>query len=279
MKDIQTLIPDIYHLLDGDTDHECSEEFLEVAAEQFKDTLRRRLRSQDSKGAIRFSSLGKPACQVWYGINKPEAGEKITPQTHMKFMYGDILEPLLLFLAKEAGHDVSQEQAEVERDGVLGHIDAVIDGHVVDVKSASSFAFKKFAENRVQDDDPFGYIKQLSGYCHELNKPGAFLAIDKESGGLCLSPLDPDLCAENPPGPAIAEQRESVKLDSVPRCFSPIPDGKSGNEKLDLNCSYCAYKFDCWPGLRAFNYSGKPRFLTHVAREPDVYEFPPPAKG
>lgn len=273
MSNINELIPDIYHLLDGNTDHECNEIFLEAAAAQFKDSLRRRLRSQEQRGSIRFSSLGKPACQVWYGINKPEVGEPIDPQTHMKFLYGDILEVLVLYLAKEAGHEVSDEQGEVEEDGVLGHIDAVIDGHVVDVKSASSYAFKKFEENRVHEDDPFGYIKQLSGYCHKYEKPGAFLAINKESGGLCLAPLNPFLIEQNPPGPAIESQRESVKLDSVPRCFEPVPDGKSGNEKLGLNCSYCAYKKDCWPGLRAFNYSGKPRFLTKVVREPDVYEF------
>jgi len=271
-KTIDTLVKDIYEILDESTDCIATEAFLDVAAAQFKDTLRRRLRSQERRGSIRFSSLGKPDCQVWFAVNDPEAAEPITPQTQMKFLYGDLLEIVLLYLAKEAGHDVSDEQAEVECDGVLGHIDAVIDGHVIDVKSASPYAFQKFAENRVQDDDPFGYIKQLSGYCHEYKLPGAFLAINKESGGICLTPLDPEIVAENPPGPAIASQRESVALDSVPRCFTPIPDGKSGNEKLNLNCSYCSYKTKCWPGLRGFLYSGKPRFLTTVLREPNVPE-------
>lgn len=272
MADIKTLVNDIYHILDGDTDHECNEDFLEMAAAQFKDTLRKRLAVQLRSGTIRFSSLGKPDCQVWYGVNKPEAGDKVTPQTQMKFLYGDILEILLLYLAKEAGHEVGDEQEELECDGVKGHIDATIDGVVVDVKSASSYAFKKFEENRVQDDDPFGYIAQLSGYCTQKNMPGAFLAINKESGGICVSHLDPELIAANPPAEAIQRQRESVALDSVPRCFTPVADGKSGNEKLGLNCSYCDFKKDCWPGLRAFNYSGKPRFLTKVVREPDVFE-------
>lgn len=272
MPDIKTLVDDIYHILDGETDHEANEEFLEMAATQLKDTLRKRLSLQDRRGTIRFSGIGKPDCQVWYGVNKPEVGEKISPQTQMKFLYGDVLEILLLYLAREAGHDVSQEQHEVECDDVLGHIDAVIDGHVVDVKSASSYAFKKFEENRVHEDDPFGYIAQLSGYCHVLDKPGGFLAINKESGGLTFSPLSEKLAGENPPGPAIARQREAVANDSVVRCFDAVPDGKSGNEKLGLQCSYCAFKKDCWPGLRAFLYSGKPRFLTKVVREPDVLE-------
>lgn len=272
MRDIKTLVDDIYTILDGDTDHEASEEFLEMAATQLKDTLRKRLSLQDRRGTIRFSGIGKPDCQVWYGVNKPEAGEKISPQTQMKFLYGDVLEILLLYLAKEAGHEVSQEQHEVECDGVLGHIDAVIDGHVVDVKSASSYAFRKFEGDWTGEDDPFGYTAQLGGYCNVLEKPGAFLAINKESGGLALCRMPESLVRQNTPGPNIERQRESVALDSVPRCFVPLPDGKSGNEKLGLQCSYCAYKKDCWPGLRAFNYSGKPRFLTKVVREPDVLE-------
>lgn len=273
MADISTLVADIYNVLDGDNDHECSEDFLEMVAEQLKDTLRSRLRSQSHGGSIRFSSLGKPDCQVWFGVNHPEVGEKISPETQMKFLYGDVLEILLLFLAKEAGHDVSQEQAEVEEDGVLGHIDAVIDGHVVDVKSASSYAFRKFESDWTGEDDPFGYTAQLGGYCNVLEKPGAFLAINKESGGLALSRISPALVESNPPSTHIDRQRAAVALDSVPRCFSPVPDGKSGNEKLGLNCSYCSYKKSCWPGLRGFLYSGKPRFLTKVVREPDVLEF------
>lgn len=274
-SDINTLVEDIYSLLEDDTDHTCNEEFLNAAAEQFKEMFRRRLKKQERKGTIRFSSLGKPDCQVWYGVNKPEAAEKISPQLQMKFMYGDLLEIVLLYLAKEAGHAVSEEQAEVECDGVLGHIDAIIDGYVIDVKSASAFAFKKFEENRVQDDDPFGYISQLSGYCHQKGLSGGFLAINKDSGGLCFSPLDIDIAAANPPALAIERQRKAVDKPTVPRCFKPVPDGKSGNEKLGLNCSYCSYKSDCWPGLRGFLYSGKPRFLTKVVREPDVLEFNP----
>ncbi len=50
-------------------------------------------------------------------------------------------------------------------------------------------------------------------------------------------------------------------------------DGKSGNRKLGTKCSYCGVKHLCWDySLRAFNYSGGPRFLTQVVRLPDVPE-------
>lgn len=276
---IETLVDDIYQLLSEDTDHVCSEANLEAAAEQFKELLRRRLGKQERRGTLRFSNLGRPDCQVYYKVNMPEKGEPLPPQTQMKFMYGDVLEVLLLFLAKEAGHTVENEQLEVECDGVLGHIDAVIDGVVVDVKSASPFAFKKFAEDRLADDDPFGYVAQLSGYCNVLdNHRGGFLVINKESGGICFSPLSPAIIQANHPQAAITRQREVVNGTALYNRFRPVPDGKSGNMKLDTVCGYCDFKNDCWKdsnhgyGLRTFLYSQGPRFLTTVSREPDVYE-------
>lgn len=278
-KDISTLIEDIYYLLDEDTDHECSEQYLEEAAETLKELLRRRLAKQDKQGTLRFSNLGRPDCQVWYKVNKPEAAEKLSPQVMMKFLYGDLLEVLLLFLAKEAGHEVKDEQREVECDGVLGHIDAIIDGVVVDCKSASPFAFKKFENNQLEGDDPFGYIAQLSGYCHATGiDRGGFLVINKESGGLCYSPLSPEQIRRNDPAIAIERQRGVISADHIPSRFDAVPDGKSGNLKLSTLCSYCDSKLDCWKdsnngqGLRLFLYSQGPRYLTKVVREPDVYE-------
>ena len=62
-------------------------------------------------------------------------------------MFGDILEELLLFLAKEAGHTVTGQQDTLSISGVNGHRDAIIDGRLVDVKSASSYSFRKFKNN------------------------------------------------------------------------------------------------------------------------------------
>ena len=68
----------------------------------------------------------------------------------------------------------------------------------IDVKSCSSYAFKKFKEGRLRDDDPFGYISQLSSYVYAgkddplvTNKThGAFLAVDKQNGHICLDVYD-----------------------------------------------------------------------------------------
>ena len=278
-KQIETLVEDIYQLLDENTSHEVNEDFLEAAAEQFKEALRRKLSKQERKGSIRMSGLGKPDCQVRYKVNEPHLGEGMPPKAHMKFLYGDILEVILLYLAKEAGHTVEHEQLEVECDGVKGHLDAVIDGVVVDAKSASSYSFKKFEDGTLSQDDPFGYISQVAAYCHTTGiARGGFLVIDKTLGDLCFMELSREDIDANHPQVAIDRQRKVVSGDISPSRFDPTPDGKSGNMKLATMCSYCDFKYDCWKdsnggrGLRTFIYSNGPRFLTAVAREPDVYE-------
>ena len=117
-----------------------------------------------------FSEVGSPCWRkVWYKYHGQE-GETLMPHALLKFIYGDLLEELLLFLAEKAGNKVENQQGEVEiplRDGwvLRGRIDAEINGKIVDVKSASSFAMKKFESlGALRSDDPFGYEDQLTGY-------------------------------------------------------------------------------------------------------------------
>lgn len=282
MKSIDTLVEDIYHILSANNDHEPSEANVEAAGELFKDVLRTRFKARKPGGSVlRFSSLGKPARQLWYAQHAPEAQEEMPPSTYMKFLFGDILEILLLFLAKEAGHEVTHEQFEVEVDGVKGHTDAIIDGVPVDVKSASSYSFEKFKSGGLAFDDPFGYIAQLGGYAHALNKTdeAAFLVVDKTLGHVCLSVMDEVTIRGAKPEVRIKALRDALASPEPPqRCYDPVPEGKSGNMKLATGCSYCSFKKKCWAdanggrGLRTFLYARGPVFLTEVAKEPNVPE-------
>lgn len=282
MANIATLVEDIYKVLDQDVDHQVSEENIEWASTVFRQVLSSRFLKRDATSSpIRFSSLGKKDRQMWYAAHPPENIEKLPPSTSFKFLYGDLIEVLLLFLAKEAGHDVSMLQAEVEEDGVHGHLDAVIDGVVVDCKSASPYSFNKFKDGSFVFDDPFGYIPQISGYANKLGltKEAAFLVSEKVSGAITLAPVDQLTIEGNPPGPKIAHLKEIINGDTPPpRCYSDVPEGKSGNRKLDIGCSYCAFKDSCWAdansgqGLRKFMYGRGPVWLTKVAREPRVDE-------
>jgi len=277
-KSIETLIPDIHELFNPETDHEPSEELLDEFCTNLKEMLRLRLRGSSRREGqgIRFSSLGKPDRQIYFDHHPDEEREEpLLPSTYLKFLYGDVIEQLYLYLAKEAGHSVTDEQREIEVDGIKGHIDAIIDGTVVDVKSASSYGYRKFEEGAVEQDDPFGYVAQLAGYASVLtpDKDAYWWAIDKSSGDMCLSPLKKAVIRHYEPAQRIAELKEVVaQPEPPPLCYEPVPDGKSGNMKLPVGCSYCKHKFRCHPDARLFLYANGPRYLTTVALEPNVPE-------
>lgn len=278
MKDISTLIEDVYELFNPDEHHEANEEFLEILCLNLKDILRDRLAIQKNDRPIRFSGLGKPNRQIWYETHPDEDNppEKMQPKTYYKFLYGAVIEELLLYLAREAGHTVEATQHKVEYAGVTGSIDAIIDGKLVDVKSASPYGYKKFENNTVVQENPFGYVEQLAGYSNALNlsDEAYWWAAEKVSGDLCLSPLPQSVIKHYQPEPRIDELKEIQKDDTpIPeRCYSDQEDGASGNRKLSVGCSYCSHKFRCWDNLRVFSYSGAPRFLTKTVREPKVPE-------
>lgn len=275
MPNIETIPQDVYKLFQQDEHHDCNEDNLQAFGENIKQLVRERLATRPDSDPLRFSALGKPDRQLWYAANAPDKAEPMLPKQYLKFLYGDVIEQLMLFLIKEAGHTVEMEQAEIEVDGVKGHIDAVIDGVVVDVKSASPFAFQKFKKGTLFEDDAFGYIGQISGYSNVLTPDtgGAFVAFDKVAGDICTLAVPAEVADDFKPVPRIAHLKEVIASpDKPPRCYPDVEDGKSGNRKLGVNCSYCAFKWDCYPDLRGFIYANGPKYLTHVARLPDVPE-------
>lgn len=225
-----------------------------------------------------MSKLGLKGRQLWYDLHSTES-EEFKPQDLMKFMYGHILEAFVIFLAKEAGYEVTDEQKEVSIDGIPGHIDCRINGVLVDVKSASDYAFKKFKSGDIFVDDPFGYITQISSYGYsEGDKQAYFLVINKVTGELWLTGVV--LGSMNPAPHTAKKSKEIAKLDTPPeeKCYPEIPIGKSGNKGLTINCSFCLHKHVCWKdanegkGLRAFKYSYGTQYLTDVKKEPKVDE-------
>lgn len=277
-KRLEDLPNDVYALFDPNLDHEASEGLLDEFCNNLKQVLRSRLKASKPRegSSLRFSALGKPDRQIWFDAHpEPTLDEPLLPKTYLKFLYGDVIEQLYLYLAKEAGHEVTDEQKQVEVNGVKGHIDAIIDGTVVDLKSASSFGYKKFETGTVEQDDPFGYVAQLAGYASVLT-PGqdaAWWAVDKSSGDNCVSKLSKTTIKYHAPEERIEHLKKVVESEEIPElCYEPVPDGKSGNFKLPTPCSYCKYKYRCHPNTRLFLYSSGPRYLTKVVREPDVPE-------
>jgi len=277
MKRIQTLIPDIYYTLqrkDGWWTDELKEGFAKEVA------LRIQLQfGAKERGTLRLSKMG-PQCprSLWYSVHHPELAEPLPPWAHIKYSFGHLIEALTVSLAKASGHSVTGEQDAVHVDGIVGHRDCVIDGCIVDVKSAASRSMQKFKDGSIVQSDLFGYLDQLDGYVVgsaddplvTVKDKGYILAVDKQLGHMVLYEhiVRPDNIVRR-----IALYKEIVGRVSPPACTCEVvPDGASGNLKLGTAASYSAYKHMCFPALRTFLYAGGPVYLTRVVRKPEVPE-------
>lgn len=271
MTSLSNLVEDMYNTLKG---CDISEEAAEELATAIKDTVVNRL-SQRSKvrTTLTLSSIGKPLRKLWYDMNNPQDIEP-DGKDILKFLYGDIIEDILLWLAKVSGHNVTDRQKEVEHYGIVGHIDSIIDGEVVDVKSASPMSFNKFLKGELPSNDPFGYLAQIASYDREVgNGHPAFLAMNKVDGTVVL--YQPDADFDLPDTKELIKQvKDALDKPTPPdaKCYTDVADGASGNRVLSKGCQYCQHKCKCWQGLRAFQYSSGVKYFTHIEKEPTVEE-------
>lgn len=279
MKTIQTLIPDIYKVV-GSNEGWFNGDIAEDFSRELNLKLVERAKPRAEVSRLRLSKMGEQCpCQLWHSVHTPELAERPQPHALIKFTYGDILETLVIALAKAAGHEVTGEQDELTLDGVKGHRDCVIDGCTVDVKSINSLGFQKVKSGLVSTD-PFlrDYLDQLDGYAVAAYedpvvrvKDKAYIVfIDKVLGKLAI--YEHTIREENIRR-RIAEHKATVGLSVPPACTCRVvPDGKSGNLRLDTKGSYNPYKYCCNPNLRTFLYASGPVYLTRVVRKPDVIE-------
>lgn len=279
MSQITTLIQDIYKLFTSS--HTPDPQNVEIFGNNVARIVADKLQEPPQRGYLRPSNIGHP-CErkLWYTVNAPEAAEPVGAKAKFKFLYGDLIEALVLFLAAEAGHQVEGMQDEMELHGVKGKRDAVIDGVLTDVKSANTRSYDKFDRHLLDQpgQDSFGYRNQLRFYLEASdNDPkvqrkdrACFLAVDKELGDMCLDWHDKD---ETDWEALIASKRAMLESSEPPdRSFEDVEEGKSGNRRLTVPCTYCEFKKTCWPGLRTFLYSNGPMYLTHVVKEPKPQE-------
>lgn len=279
-KSLDTIVEDICRVIEGKGGWDATiTEFLSTSIANVAEA--RFSQEQVPRNYLSLSGLGSPCDRrMWYKINLTEKSEPLSAEALGTFFYGDLLEALVLSLAKAAGHTVEGMQDKVSVFGIPGSRDAVIDGVTVDVKSASKYGFEKFRNHRLREDDPFGYISQLSSYVYAgktdplvKNKTeGAFLVVQKDRFKLCLDKYD---FTEE-----IAKKEEEVarvkKLVAGPipeDRIPPVPQSKtSENTVLSTTCGYCDFRKVCWPEARTFLYSTGPVYMVDVVNEPRVTE-------
>jgi len=299
-KSIDTLVPDIYDVFLKP--HEISQENLDALGDNLKNCVKDAIVKAGEKRVptLRMSVIGKPDRQIWYELNSKDT-TKVTefgdldvfepnPEKYLKFLFGNILEELLVFLIKESGHSFAYAQEEVNIDGVLGHTDGVIDRVVSDIKTSSSFQFRNKWLNRSllksKENDPFGYVGQIAGYHQELLKKYpddvdpenvAWLVFNKETGELLLVKADTMelINAED----RVSHLKKLLSKTTPPpeKCFTESTHD-NGNREIHKSCGYCAFKTECYKssnngqGLRKFKYSNGIKYLSHVNKLPKVEE-------
>lgn len=297
-KKIETLIEDIHAVFTEE--HIIDQKNLDELGKNVKEVVKEAIESANEKRTpcLRMSNIGKPDRQLWYELNQGDPSKVLAfgeddvftpdPTLLMKFLFGHIIEQLLIFFIKESGHTLSHEQEELEINGILGHTDGCIDGVPMDIKSASKYSFStKFYMRGLlkptSDADPFGYKGQMSGYREALlekypdeidEDKVAWVAFNKETGELCL--LLADAMELYNAEDRVEHLKHTLAKTTPPdqKCHQPEINDKAGNEVLHKLCTWCPFKGDCWKdanngkGLRVFNYATGPKYFTKVNKVP-----------
>lgn len=279
-KTLDTLVHDIYRVVEGKGGWDATvTEFFSTSMSNIAEA--RFSKEQIPRDYLSLSGLGTPCDRkLWYKINMGDKAEPLSAEALGTFFYGDMIEVLVLSLAKAAGHTVEGMQDKLTVFGIPGSRDAVIDGVTVDVKSASKHGFEKFKNHKLREEDPFGYISQLSSYVYAgkfdplvKNKTeGAFLVVQKDRFKLCLDKYDFSTEIEQKEQEVARIKKMvagSIPEDRIP----PVPQSKtSENTVLSTTCGYCEFRKVCWPEARTFLYSTGPVHMVDVVNEPRVVE-------
>jgi len=279
MKTIDQLIPDINNLLSrGKGWTKESTELLKTEVGRIVEERFTGKTEGEVRNPLRLSAIGTPnKRQLWYDYKDESKKSEVLPANVVgTFFYGDLIESWVIALAVATGHRVECLQERVDVFGVPGHLDCIIDGVLVDVKSANMFSFNKFKTNSLRKKDDYGYLGQLSSYLYSKQKDprltlkhkAAFLAINKEKFELVLDIYDFTEELKNKEK-EISETKVMLALDTPPeRCVEDIEDGKSGNRILDKPCIWCRHKEKCWENLTKYQYTNEVKYFTKVVKEP-----------
>ena len=134
-------------------------------------------RYSNTPRVLRVSSLGKPVVDqmlpLLIGNDHPMlVEEEFMFRQAMAIFTGHFIEAYAVKVAQEFALDIHSMQFTVDYKDVVGHIDFIIDGYVVDVKSMSDGYYSSFSRKPNNDR---GYITQASVYSEALGLPFAWL--------------------------------------------------------------------------------------------------------
>ena len=119
-----------------------SDENIEKTVSDIKEALINwsRPSERNKNFALRMSNVGRPARQLWFE-NKNPTENNITPSNQIRFLYGHLLEAIALMLARVANYEVTDEQKEIEVDGIKNQKALLMEASLLYLKIAENFVF------------------------------------------------------------------------------------------------------------------------------------------
>lgn len=278
-KHIDTLVDDVYDMFrEGLT---LTGEQKTALATRMVEAIDRFLQKQNEvrKPSLRPSIIGYPDRKLFFMLKEDSVPEP-SPSLKLNFLFGDLWESIMFYLADLAGHEVKDEQASVEIDGVVGSIDGVIDGVVTDTKTAFAANYDKFLKGTLlaPEKDVYGYVGQISFYTQAYH--GVDYATSEESGYFWatnktgnMTTLEIDPIDQIDARKRVRHVRELLTKKEPPEslCY-PVEELKNGNIVANKQCHRCPFIERCFPDARRFQYASGVQYFTHVESTPRVEE-------
>jgi hypothetical protein len=239
-----------------------SEEFVE-SAQLF---VKKQFVSREQTDKIRMSGLGRPLCQQQLSLSGEKEDMEYT--TFMRFIFGDMIESLVVLIMRAADINIIELQKQVELDlgddiVIRGTLDAILDDgtgpKVWDIKSASDFAFNhKFGNfggyEAIKKEDTFGYLMQGYLYSTAVDLPfGGWIVVNKNSGEwvVCHAPDDQEDDRRRYIEDAKSRAKYLMSKAKFRKEFQPENEmhknEPTGNKLMHRTCTFCGYKSKCWP--------------------------------
>ena len=242
---------------------EITDELIEEFGEKAKDILRKMQKGREDKGfKLYFSNIGQDARKLW--LEKEYGRVPMDSFTTFKMKYGDLIEQFLVTLLKAANVDVTDVDKDIQLmvgdTEIRGRMDLKVDGNIVDIKTASTYAYDtKFDSLKsMQAKDDFGYCSQGVGYmlADGSSKFSGWLVIDKVSGHFKFVDAMPlNTLPEIQKTLNDFEYKINVinGVTPVPECAGIVDEyynrKATGRKTLSSSCNYCPHKSKCHPSL------------------------------
>jgi hypothetical protein len=263
LKEFRMVVDEIYRFIEPNADKvDIPELFKEFETELIHGVQRQLFQKRVYKPTLRLSGIGK--ClrgQAYTVAGYPK--KDINPRTKITFLMGDIVEALIVLLAKHAGVILTDEQLEVKLNGVVGHIDGIVEfggkRYLFECKSMSSFSFDKFKREGMGND--FGYVSQANSYAYALGLDGiVWVGMNKNTGHLHEEVRAVDAALAEKTVEDINILRACKDPKELPQ-FSTVAETwykkETGNQILPFQCSYCDHNEVCWDGVTKYERKGK----------------------